>query len=113
MAHWDGFQPSRSTYKSCWTLEATILNSKKDSGIPPLPLVFIPLSSTKLYKKKGNMVLNSFLKPFVEEMKTAYVEGFPVKYNYPPEKIHPSLELGMSRYTLHLHSYFYIHFCSE
>jgi hypothetical protein len=67
-AHWDGFHPTRTTYKNCWVLEISLLNAGKTSSLGPLHVIFIPLSSTKLYKQKGVSVLNAFATPFFEEM---------------------------------------------
>jgi hypothetical protein len=45
-----------------------LLNAGKTSSLGPLHVIFIPLSSTKLYKQKGVSVLNAFATPFFEEM---------------------------------------------
>lgn len=108
LAHWDGFQPTRTTYKNCWTLEITILNSGKTSSIGPLPVIFIPLSSTKLYKSTEFHVMNYFLTPFIDEMEKAYIEGFQVQYPYDPRKIHESLIQSQPRYLFHILNVFFI-----
>ena len=84
LGHWDGFQPTRTTYKNCWTLEIKILNAGKGSFLAPLPVVFIPLSSTKLYKQKESTVMNFFLEPFIEELESLYIEGVQIKFSYDP-----------------------------
>lgn len=92
LAHWDGFQPTRTTYKNCWTLEIKILNGGKASFLAPLPVLFIPLSSTKLYKQKGTSVMNFFLKPFINEMESLYNEGVQMKFAYNPRLISSSID---------------------
>lgn len=57
MGHWDVFQVGTTVQKYCWTVEIVILNGRQrpllDSKIAkPIPLLFIPMSSRLLQKKK-------------------------------------------------------------
>lgn len=85
MAHWDGFMSTRTTYRDCWTVEVAILNGGKNSPMGLIPIIFIPYSSSQLYKasNKPGAILRAFLHPFLEELEHAFIEGFDAEIFYP------------------------------
>jgi hypothetical protein len=65
----------------------------------PLPVIFIPLSSTKIYGRKGmSHVLNYFVMPFVTEMEEFYINGVEIDYAYNPKLISSVLQNTKPRY---------------
>jgi hypothetical protein len=58
-----------------------------------LPVIFIPLSSTKIYgRKEMSHVLNYFAMPFVTKMEQFYISGVEIEYAYNLELISLLLE---------------------
>jgi hypothetical protein len=53
----------------------------------PIPILFIPASLDKLVKNVDTNVLFAFLKPFIQELKDTFINGFPISYTYPSQEI--------------------------
>ncbi len=86
LLHWDGFQTSKTTQKSCGVVEISLLNVGNHSSIDVLPVLFIPQSSKKILKGSGD-VFGTFITPLVHELERLYVDGVDVVYEYPIDKI--------------------------
>ncbi|MCO5569490.1 hypothetical protein L7F22_023203 [Adiantum nelumboides] len=86
LVHWDGFQTSRTTQKSCGVVEIMILNSGKYTSMGILPVSFIPSKCKKIMKASGD-VFGTCLEPLVNELESLYIEGLDVEFNYPIDKI--------------------------
>jgi hypothetical protein len=70
----------------------------------PLPVIFILLSSTKIYGRKGmSHVLNYFAMHFLTKMEQFYISGVEIEYAYNPELISPLLENTKPRYIYVFH----------
>ena len=87
VAHWDGFLPATTKYKDTWAVEIELLNAGMQNLMRPMPVVFIPASSDKIIKQFEEGVLTVFLEPFLRELESVFVHGFPVKYNFPSKII--------------------------
>jgi hypothetical protein len=72
-------------------VEIELLNDGMQNLMHPMPVLFIPASSNKIVKEFEEGILTVFLEPLLRELESIFVEGFPVKYNYPPEIIDYSL----------------------
>jgi hypothetical protein len=60
-----------------------ILNFGKSSSLDPLPVIFFPLSSNKIYgKMEINHVLNYFAMPLVTEIEQFYIKEVEIEYAY-------------------------------
>lgn len=68
-------------------MEIELLNAGMQNLMRPMPVVFIPASSDKIVKEFEEGVLTVFLEPFLRELESVFVHGFPVKYNFPSEII--------------------------
>ena len=90
-AHWDGFISTTTKYKDTWVVEIEILNAGLQNVMRPMPVVFIPASSKQIIKDLDEGILIVFLAPFMHELELAFIEGFSMNFNYPPEVINPSL----------------------
>jgi hypothetical protein len=69
----------------------TILNAGKTSSIGPIPVLFIPMSSGKLFHCEDEHVMNFFLSPFLSELEKAFIDGFEVEYAYDVGRISPHI----------------------
>ena len=72
-------------------MEIEILNAGSQNVMRPMPVVFIPASSKQIIKDSDEGILTIFLEPFMCELESAFIEGFSMNFNYPPEVIDPSL----------------------
>ncbi|KAI5061433.1 hypothetical protein GOP47_0023938 [Adiantum capillus-veneris] len=86
ISHWDGFQAASTKQKEVGVLEMSIVNANQGSKIVPLPLLFIPFSLIKLEQRHGD-ILKYFLTPLIDELVSAFLDVFMVKYCYPSELI--------------------------
>ncbi|MCO5606008.1 hypothetical protein L7F22_060195 [Adiantum nelumboides] len=91
LLHWDGFQTSRTTQKSCGVVEVLLLNAGPNSSIDVLPVLFIPQSCKNSIKNSGD-VFSTCLTPLVDELEKLFLHGEDVAYEYPVEKIFDSPE---------------------
>ena len=64
-----------------------VLNGGRGNLQCPMSVIFIPTSSKNLLKSGEEEVMTAFLEPFVREMESALIDGFQVRYNFPPELI--------------------------
>ncbi|MCO5561841.1 hypothetical protein L7F22_015465 [Adiantum nelumboides] len=96
LVHWDGFQTSRTTQKSCGVVEIMILNSGKYTSMGNLPVSFIPSKCKKIMKASGD-VCGTCLEPLVNELESLYIEGLDVEFNYPIDKIFGRLDMDCSQ----------------
>ena len=72
-------------------MEIELLNLGLQNVMRPMPVVFILASSKQIIKDLDEGILTVFLEPFMHELESAFVEGFSMNFNYPPEVIDPSL----------------------
>jgi hypothetical protein len=75
MLHWDGFSLTKTSLKTCWTLDLAILNVGKENN---LAMMFIPT-----IKQVDCNVLSTFLKPLIKDLENVFLDGFFVQYAYP------------------------------
>ena len=64
-----------------------VLNGGRGNLQRPMPVIFIAASSKNLLKTGEEEVMIAFLEPFIKEMEYAFIDGFQVCYNFPPELI--------------------------
>ncbi|KAI5053863.1 hypothetical protein GOP47_0031243 [Adiantum capillus-veneris] len=86
ICHWDGFQAASTKQKEVGVLEVSIVNANKGSKIGPLPLLFIPSSLIKLEQRHGDILQYCFTL-LIDELVSAFLNRFMVKYCYPNELI--------------------------
>ncbi|MCO5583398.1 hypothetical protein L7F22_037309 [Adiantum nelumboides] len=91
LLHWDGFQTSRRTQKSCGVVEVLLLNAGPNSFVEVLPVLVITQSCKKSIKGSGD-VFALCLMPLVEELEKLFLDGEEVIYEYPLEKIFDNSE---------------------
>ena len=64
-----------------------VLNGGRGNLQRPMPVIFIPTSSKNLLKSGEEEVMTAFLGSFIRETESAFIDGFQVCYNFPPELI--------------------------
>ena len=74
----------------------------------PMPIVFIPASFKQIIKDSDKGILTVFLEFLMRELESAFIEGFSMNFNYPPEIIDPSLLNPNSSQQLKLNTVFVI-----
>lgn len=92
--HWDGFLTATTKFKDTWVVEIEVLNGGKNNSLGPIPLIFIPASSKQIIKDCEDHILTAFLEPLIHNLEIIFIEGFMVKYNYPPHFISPHLPIS-------------------
>jgi hypothetical protein len=96
VAHWDGFQLTRHTSRSCWVVEVQILNCGNNGSLNILPVLFIPLYSVdEVYLSRIREEKTLFLQPLVLDLETLFLEGFATTFVYPAQLISRLLSVEM------------------
>ena len=93
MAHWDGFQSTRTRQRDCQTLKIYVLNTGMDLHTCTFPVMFIPISYVKFMEGSSETVLRACLTPFIAELKDLFVNEFQTLFPYDFQKISMSLHV--------------------
>lgn len=82
VAHWNGFLLATTKYKDTWVVDIEVLNVGKQMGVGLMPVLFISASFNKIFKHMEEHILIVFLE-LIQELESAFLDGFDIVYNYP------------------------------